>query len=382
MRFRIKAIFLAFGVSFGIAGAPSKAMSQKFKDLHSSSPLVLKAQGSFFIGGETVEESQAELGGFGPAGRITVNQMYVRYMIPVARVSKVPLVMIHGMTLTGKTWETTPDGRMGWDEYFVRKGHPVYVPDQVSRGRSGFDPSMFNDVRLGKRKPEEQTAMLRFSDEVVWPDFRIGLKSGSPFDDEQYPVAALGELSKQAVPDLTGILPPANPSYAALSELASQLDGAVMMGHSQGGAFPLEAALLNPAAVKGMILLEPGRCSSQYSDMQILALSKAPILVVFGDHLDVPTGIPGFSWQAAFEGCQAFVARVNGAGGKAEMMHLPERGMHGNSHMLMQDRNSFEIADLILQWIDRNVSKRGVSKAQSYSSHRLPASASTAKSSR
>ena len=45
--------------------------------------------------------------------------------------------MLHGATLTGKSWETTPDGRMGWDEYFVRKGHPVYVPDQVGRGRSG-----------------------------------------------------------------------------------------------------------------------------------------------------------------------------------------------------------------------------------------------------
>ena len=30
---------------------------------------------------------------------------------------------------------------MGWYEYFVWQGHPVYVPDQVARGRSGFDAS-------------------------------------------------------------------------------------------------------------------------------------------------------------------------------------------------------------------------------------------------
>ena len=74
-----------------------------------------------------------------PAGHITVNQMYVRYMVPQGGDRNVPVVMVHGATLTGKSWETTPDGRMGWDEYFVRKGHPVYVPDQVGRGRSGFN---------------------------------------------------------------------------------------------------------------------------------------------------------------------------------------------------------------------------------------------------
>jgi hypothetical protein len=33
---------------------------------------------------------------------------------------------------------------------------------------------------------------------------------------------------------------------------------------------------------------------------------------------------------------------------------LPEIGMKGGSHMLMQDRNSLEIADWLLAWIDRN----------------------------
>src|ERR1700704_1888114 len=85
--------------------------------------LVLKAQGSFYVGGETVKQTRGELGNFGPAGQIHINQMYVRYLIPQDGDSKLPVVMIHGSTLTGKCWETTPDGRMGWDEYFVRKGH-------------------------------------------------------------------------------------------------------------------------------------------------------------------------------------------------------------------------------------------------------------------
>ena len=69
--------------------------------------------------------------------------MYVEYMIPKGA-TKVPVVMVHGGGLSGKSFETTPDGRMGWNEYFVRQGHPVYNADQVSRARSGFDPTVFN----------------------------------------------------------------------------------------------------------------------------------------------------------------------------------------------------------------------------------------------
>ena len=109
--------------------------AQALKDVQTSdTPLVLKAQGSFFVGGDKVDQTQAELGDLGPGGHITVNQMYMRYMVPQGGDGNPPVVMVHGATLTGKSWETTPDGRMGWDEYFVRRGHPVYVPDQVGRG--------------------------------------------------------------------------------------------------------------------------------------------------------------------------------------------------------------------------------------------------------
>ena len=131
---------------FGL-GCTCRVIAQALKDVKTpDKPLVLKAQGSFFVGGEKVEQTAGELGDLGPGGHITVNQMYVRYMVPQGGDRNVPVVMVHGATLTGKSWETTPDGRMGWDEYFVRKGHPVYVPDQVGRGRSGF-----NQARLERR---------------------------------------------------------------------------------------------------------------------------------------------------------------------------------------------------------------------------------------
>ena len=347
----------ALAVVVGIAG---DATAQALKDIQTPDPpLVLKAQGSFFVGGEKVEQTDVELGSLGPGGHITVNQMYVRYMVPQGGEGNLPVVMIHGATLTGKSWETTPDGRMGWDEYFVRKGHPVYVPDQVGRGRSGFNQAIYNITRAGSALSANQPAWLRFSDEVVWPNFRFGAKPGAPFPDTQFPVAAVDELSKQGVPDQNSGLPRPNPTLKALSDLAAQLKGAVLMGHSQSGSFPLEAALLDPAAAKALVLVEPGRCPDTYTEPQIKTLATVPILIVFGDRRDTPTGLPTLpTWQGRFEACQAMISRIKSAGGEAEMLAPPERGIRGNSHMIMQDRNNLQIADLILQWIDARVRKK------------------------
>ena len=96
-----------------------------------------------------------------------------------------------------------------------------------------------------------------------------------------------------------------------------------------------------------------------YTDEQIKTLATLPILVIFGDYRDTPTGLPTYpTWQARFEGCQAMIGRLTKAGGQAQMLAPPDRGIRGNSHMIMQDRNHLQIADFILQWIDERVTKR------------------------
>src|SRR5438094_7113239 len=187
-----------------VLGTAIGAEAQALKDVQPpDTPLVLKAQGSFFVGGEKTDQTDVELGNLGPAGHIAVNQMYVRFMVPQDGADNVPVVMVHGATLTGKSWETTPDGRMGWDEYFVRKGHPVYVPDQAGRGRSGFNQAVFNNVRAGSTPPADQPVWLRFGDEVVWPNFRFGPQAGAAYPDNQFPVSAVDELAEQCVPDVS-----------------------------------------------------------------------------------------------------------------------------------------------------------------------------------
>ena len=95
----------ATAVSFAVVlGAASSVMAQALKDVQTSdTPLVLKAQGSFFVGGEKVEQTRSEVGDLAPGGHIAVNQMYVRYMVPQGGDGNVPVVMLHGATLTGKS---------------------------------------------------------------------------------------------------------------------------------------------------------------------------------------------------------------------------------------------------------------------------------------
>ena len=154
LRFAGYCLSAALLLAVGTLGTAITAAAQDVPDLQTpKSPLVLKAQGSFFVGGETDQRRRRRFRSGTAPGQIVINQMYVEYMIPQGA-TKVPVVMVHGGGLSGKSLETTPDGRMGWNEYFVRQGHPVYIVDQILRARSGFDVTVFNKVRAGIASPE------------------------------------------------------------------------------------------------------------------------------------------------------------------------------------------------------------------------------------
>lgn len=317
-------------------------------------PLTIGSEGSFFIGGET-----KSLSGTGPAagqGEVTVNQMYVQFQKPIDAGQHAPVVMVHGCCLTSATWETTPDGRMGWSEYFVRNGRSVYLADQVSRGRSGFDATIVNDVKAGRVPATQLPNVIFATRQTAWTVFRFGPSFGTAFPDGQFPIEAADELYKQMVPDLNAMLPMPNPTWRNMAALAVRLNGAVLMGHSESGFFPEKAALLDPSGVRGIVSIEMP-CSTTYSDAQLAILAKIPTLVVFGDHLGDVKGGPA-NWSASFDSCQTFVQQVTRHGGAARMMHLPALGIHGNSHMLMQDRNNLQVADLVLKWLDEHVDRR------------------------
>jgi pimeloyl-ACP methyl ester carboxylesterase len=319
-----------------------------------SGPLTIQQQGSFFVGGEhrTISEPPA---GVIPAqtGEITVNQMYVQYQIPLQGARHVPVVFVHGCCLSSKTWETTPDGRMGWSEYFVRKNRSVYLADQVSRARSGFDPSAFDAVHDGTLANAQMPGILDATHQFAWTVFRFGPKYGQGFADEQFPLDSVEELYKQMIPDLNTTLPTSlNPTLTQMAALGVKLHGAIMIGHSESGFFPEQAALVDPTGIRGLVTIEM-RCDTGLSATQLATLARIPTLIMFGDHLgDVQAP---FSWVDALTSCNTFVDQLKKAGGDAQVMYLPALGIKGNSHMLMQDKNSNQLADLLIAWIDGHV---------------------------
>src|SRR5689334_13432326 len=177
----------------------------------SNAPLTIARQGSFFIGGRDVHsETLSTVPTVAPVGTVTVEQMYVRYQLPVdAKLP--PITLIHGNFLSGATWETTPDGRMGWDEYFLRKGHGVYIVDQVARARSAPNLSVITAAKLGKAPPDQLPAALYAGHEAAWTIFRFGTEYPKAFPGLQYPLEAVGELWKQMLPDWSSSLPAPNP---------------------------------------------------------------------------------------------------------------------------------------------------------------------------
>jgi len=93
---------------------PTIAASQVLSDVQSNGNLHLKESGSFYIQGNIISETAVE-SGLGIAGLRMINQMYVEFQKPQAQNGKshVPIVFVHGGGLSSKSWQTTPDGRIG-----------------------------------------------------------------------------------------------------------------------------------------------------------------------------------------------------------------------------------------------------------------------------
>ncbi len=340
------------GLVFGTAALAASHIPARAADAPPP-PLTLSSQGSFFVGGRDVSsETLSTLPNYAPSGTITVDQVYVRYQIPVAPV-RTPLVLIHGCCLTGKTWETTPDGRMGWDEYFVRRGFPTYVIDQSWRGRSAGNPSAINAVKSDKAGADTLPPVFSAGHESAWAIFRFGAEYQKVFPGMQFPLEAQGEFWKQMVPDWSAALPVPNPTVPALSELAKRLKDAVLISHSQSGIYPFQTAALDRTGLRALVAIEPAACPDPAKD-DLAPYKDLPILILFGDYVDQSP-----RWAPRLKLCRAFVAAANAAGGRAELILLPEIGIHGNSHMLMQDKNSLDIADWLSGWLDKRVPPKG-----------------------
>ncbi len=87
---------------------------------------------------------------------------------------------------------------------------------------------------------------------------------------------------------------------------------------------------------------------------QFMELTKKPIVIYFGGYIPESnaTTLGGSNWEVRLKMGREFVDAINRQGGDATLVLLPEIGIHGNSHFLMQELNNDIIAKLVAEWLD------------------------------
>ncbi|MBR0785089.1 esterase [Bradyrhizobium iriomotense] len=317
---------------------------------HAAEPINLRDMGSFHVGGRLVEISGKPVkevtftpGGVpakvDPNGTYQVEQMYVQYFLPANEKGAYPLLMWHGGGLTGVTYETTPDGREGWLNYFLRKGWAVYNSDAVERGRAGW--AQYPDIF--KSEPVFLTTSNPFE------RFRIG-DGPSSYDPDpakrkvlpgnQFPVEGYENFVKQNVPRWTTT---DDATVAAYIAEIDRIGPSVILFHSQAGSFGFKVAQARPDKVKALIAIEPaGIGDPAKADV----LKNIPTLIIYGDYIERDA-----RWPKIRANGVAFADAIKAAGGSVDVVDLPKAGINGNSHLVMMDKNNLEVAGLIQKWL-------------------------------
>jgi len=324
-------------------------------------PLTIQEQGSFAVGGTVLTNP----GTFDPVKMSPEGQTlhgdhaYVFYQIPV-NARKLPLVLWHGYGQFSKTWETTPDGREGYQNIFLRRGFGVYVIDQPRRGRAGrsTQPSTLVPV------PDEQKWFDTFR-VGIWPNFFSGVQ----FSREP---EALNQYFRQMTPD-TGPID-INVNSDAVAALFNRIGPGILVTHSHGGGMGWLTAVKS-RNVRAIVAYEPGSNfifpngevpppmpssggpleANGVSLQEFMMLTKIPIIIFYGDNIpEKPMANPGQDqWRVRLEMARLWRDAVNRRGGDVTVVHLPEIGIRGNTHFPFSDLNNLELADLMYKYLEK-----------------------------
>ena len=328
--------------------------------LANSGALQIQEQGSFAVGGTVIENP----GTFNPripsdsAGQTYHgDHAYTFYQKPV-NARKYPLVFLHGAGQFSKTWESTPDGREGFQNIFLRRGFSTYLVDQPRRGNAGRS-TVESAI---KPTPDEQMWFTQFR-VGVWPDYFPGVQF--PKDRE-----TLNQYFRQMTPN-TGPFD-ANVISDSLAALYDRIGNGILITHSQGGGPGWYTAMKSPK-VRAVVAYEPGSnftfpegevpapIENKFATLNVNAvpiaefkkLTQIPIIIYYGDFIpDQPTDIPAQDyWRACLEMANKWAETVNRHGGDVTVIHLPKFGFKGNTHFPFSDLNNVTIADHLSAWL-------------------------------
>jgi pimeloyl-ACP methyl ester carboxylesterase len=358
--------------------------------LSNPEPLSIIREGYLFAGGKysTSKSGQAMSG-----------QLYAEYQIPAKQTHPWPIVMVHGGLQTGTNFTGTPDGREGWAQFFLRQGYAVYVVDQPGRGRAAYEPERYGQLsQVGFENTKRRfVAPERFN---LWPQAHLHTQwpgNGEPGD----PV--FDQFYASQVPSIEDFTLQQALNRDAILALLEKIGPAILLTHSQSGAFGWPVADARVDLVRAILAVEPNgppffnvdnvpgpewfrdapvqarpwgitavpltyepkvsaasdlaivrqgkpdgpelaRCWEQKSPArQLPKLQRIPILILTAEA----------SYHAPYDHCT--VKYLEQAGVHPTWIKLAEIGIRGNGHMMMLEKNNREIAQVMVQWLQKTL---------------------------
>ena len=338
-------------------------------------PVVVGKLGNFFVGGTHNVNDQI------------VGQMYVEYRIPQNQKHPFPIIFVHGGGQLGVGWNETPDGREGWAPYFLRRGYAVYVVDQAARGRSPYHSSL-GPLSDANNSLNAQRLWAAIERSKLWPAAILHTQWPGPAVDgdptfEQFlasQTAAIGNVPQYFL------------TADALVALLEKIAPAILIPHSQPGWSAWAVADRRPSLVKGLIQIEPG---PTVHTTQPFGLIDVPWGLAFGPIAysppvtdpsqlifeDVPVTDPYVStcrlqreparqlpnmakvpilllsspsgYNTLWDHCTSLYLTQAGVG--HTWQKLQDIGIFGNGHFMFLEKNSDEVAGVVLDWIEEHV---------------------------
>jgi len=287
----------------------------------------------------------------------------------------------------------TPDGRKGWAEYFVEQGYIVYMIDQPMRGRSAAHPGdgptrMFTPTN-------EEWQFTAIENEARWPQAKLHTqwpgegpnkgRKGDPIFDAFYATQVETVISNEETQ---------RRNKEASAALLDRIGPAIVLTHSQSGPFGWLIADARPRLVKAIVAIEPmgppfeaavvgtgkarawgvtdvpitydppvkgpselaveREAKADGPDLFVCWMQKAPARqLVSLKNIPVMVMSAEASYHQVYDHCTT--KYLNQAGVKTEHIRLQDRGIRGNGHLVMIEKNNLDIAAVVDEWVQKNV---------------------------
>ncbi|TBL69119.1 alpha/beta fold hydrolase [Paenibacillus thalictri] len=327
--------------------------------------LTIEKQGSFSVGGTVIEvPGTYESQNFDNWKPYPEGQTYhgdhasVFYQIP-QNARDLSMVFLHGAGQSARTWQTTPDGRDGFQNIFLKRGFGTYLIDQPRRGQAG--------------RSTVEAQITPVADEQMW--FEVWRMGHWPKYSEnvQFPQdeASLEQFFQWMTPN-TGNFD-ANLVAGATAKVFDKSGAGILVTHSQGG-LPGWMAATQTDKIAAVAAYEPGNYLFPENEVpealpsrtgalqgigvpmdEFKKLTGIPIVIYFGDYIpevnEVSDDLGAENWRVRQELGRKFVETVNKYGGDATLVELPKIGVHGNTHFLFAELNNVELANLLSDWM-------------------------------